>query len=87
MCTGMPLNDWVFMSSLRGFDFVFEHVDAQLLDERGIGWADNPIADIDDTAMGLRILKLHGYDVSSGDETVNVGSYRLATVYLTEIIK
>nr|H8ZM73.1 RecName: Full=Bifunctional cis-abienol synthase, chloroplastic; AltName: Full=Diterpene synthase TPS4; Short=AbdiTPS4; Flags: Precursor [Abies balsamea]AEL99953.1 diterpene synthase TPS4 [Abies balsamea] len=34
-------------------------------DERGIGWAkDSPIADIDDTAMGLRILRLHGYNVS-----------------------
>jgi ent-copalyl diphosphate synthase len=36
-------------------------------DERGIGWArENPIPDIDDTAMGLRILRLHGYNVSSG---------------------
>nr|AOG18229.1 copalyl pyrophosphate synthase-like protein [Taiwania cryptomerioides] len=35
-------------------------------DERGIGWArDNAIGDIDDTAMGLRILRLHGYNVSS----------------------
>ena len=36
-------------------------------DERGIGRArENPVADIDVTAMGLRILRLHGYDVSSG---------------------
>ena len=36
-------------------------------DERGIGWArENPVRDIDDTAMGLRILRLHGYNVSSG---------------------
>nr|AOG18228.1 copalyl pyrophosphate synthase-like protein [Taiwania cryptomerioides] len=35
-------------------------------DERGIGWArDNVVADIDDTTMGLRILRLHGYKVSS----------------------
>nr|QWV53998.1 copalyl diphosphate synthase-like 2 [Chamaecyparis formosensis] len=35
-------------------------------DERGIGWArDNAVGDIDDTAMGLRILRLHGYNVSS----------------------
>ncbi|KAH9317871.1 hypothetical protein KI387_019640, partial [Taxus chinensis] len=34
--------------------------------ERGIGWArDNAVGDIDDTAMGLRILRLHGYNVSS----------------------
>ena len=36
-------------------------------DERGIGWArENPVPDIDDTVMGLRILGLHGYNASSG---------------------
>ena len=37
-------------------------------DERGIGWArQNPVPDIDDTVMGLRLLRLHGYsNVSSG---------------------
>ena len=36
-------------------------------EERGIGWArENPVPDIDDTVMGLRILRLHGYNVSSG---------------------
>ncbi|GLJ48438.1 hypothetical protein SUGI_1022410 [Cryptomeria japonica] len=35
-------------------------------DDRGIGWArDNAVGDIDDTAMALRILRLHGYKVSS----------------------
>nr|WJJ50359.1 diterpene synthase 5 [Cephalotaxus harringtonia] len=35
-------------------------------DERGIGWArENTVGDIDDTAMGLRLLRLHGYNVSS----------------------
>jgi len=53
-------------------------------DERGIGRGrDSPIADIGVTAMGLRILRLHGYNVSSGNETINVGSYTLATVYST----
>nr|ACC54559.1 putative abietadiene synthase [Pinus densiflora] len=43
-------------------DYVYSH-----WDERGIGWArENPVPDIDDdTAMGLRILRLHGYNVSS----------------------
>eukprot|EP00253_Pinus_taeda_P006135 PITA_06135 len=34
--------------------------------ERGIGWArENQVADIDVTAMGLRMLRLHGYNLSS----------------------
>ncbi|GAB2281065.1 Gly-Xaa carboxypeptidase [Dionaea muscipula] len=34
--------------------------------ERGICWARNSeIQDIDDTAMGFRLLRLHGYDVSA----------------------
>uniref|UniRef100_F2XFB2-2 Isoform 2 of Bifunctional levopimaradiene synthase, chloroplastic n=1 Tax=Picea sitchensis TaxID=3332 RepID=F2XFB2-2 len=42
-------------------DYVYSH-----WDERGIGWArENLVPDIDDTAMGLRILRLHGYNVSS----------------------
>jgi len=36
-------------------------------DERGIGCGrENSLADIDVTATGLRILRLHGYNVSSG---------------------
>lgn len=35
--------------------------------ELGIGWARNsPVTDLDDTAMGFRILRLNGYDVCSG---------------------
>jgi len=42
-------------------DYVYSH-----WEERGIGRArENPVADIDVTAMGLRILRLHGYDISS----------------------
>lgn len=42
-------------------DYIYSH-----WDERGIGWArENPVPDIDDTVMGLRILRLHGYNVSS----------------------
>nr|CAD1829167.1 unnamed protein product [Ananas comosus var. bracteatus] len=34
--------------------------------EEGICWARNsPVHDVDDTAMGFRLLRLHGYDVSS----------------------
>ncbi|XP_059625876.1 (-)-kolavenyl diphosphate synthase TPS28, chloroplastic isoform X2 [Cornus florida] len=34
--------------------------------EEGICWAKNsPVQDIDDTAMGFRILRLHGYEVSA----------------------
>nr|3S9V_A Chain A, Abietadiene synthase, chloroplastic [Abies grandis]3S9V_B Chain B, Abietadiene synthase, chloroplastic [Abies grandis]3S9V_C Chain C, Abietadiene synthase, chloroplastic [Abies grandis]3S9V_D Chain D, Abietadiene synthase, chloroplastic [Abies grandis] len=45
----------------EALDYVYSH-----WDERGIGWArENPVPDIDDTAMGLRILRLHGYNVSS----------------------
>jgi hypothetical protein len=33
----------------------------------GIGWASNSIVqDVDDTAMGFRLLRLHGFDVSEG---------------------
>ncbi|KAJ7552053.1 hypothetical protein O6H91_06G039800 [Diphasiastrum complanatum] len=33
--------------------------------ETGIGWArENPVHDVDDTCMGFRLLRLHGYDVS-----------------------
>ncbi|XP_021897961.1 ent-copalyl diphosphate synthase, chloroplastic [Carica papaya] len=35
-------------------------------DENGICWARNtPVHDIDDTAMGFRLMRLHGYDVSA----------------------
>ena len=35
--------------------------------ENGICWAKNSeIKDIDDTAMGFRLLRLHGHNVSSG---------------------
>ncbi|MQM17237.1 hypothetical protein Taro_050205 [Colocasia esculenta] len=34
--------------------------------EDGIGWARNSrVQDVDDTSMGFRLLRLHGYDVSS----------------------
>ncbi|GLJ48427.1 hypothetical protein SUGI_1022160 [Cryptomeria japonica] len=34
--------------------------------DRGIGWArENAVGDIDDTVMGLRLLRLSGYNVSS----------------------
>ncbi|XP_057967946.1 ent-copalyl diphosphate synthase 1-like isoform X2 [Malania oleifera] len=34
--------------------------------ERGICWARNtPVHDIDDTAMGFKLLRLHGFDVSA----------------------
>ncbi|KAJ7559044.1 hypothetical protein O6H91_04G067100 [Diphasiastrum complanatum] len=34
--------------------------------ETGIGWGrENPVHDVDDTCMGFRLLRLHGYDVSS----------------------
>eukprot|EP01018_Ginkgo_biloba_P016482 Gb_04666 [translate_table: standard] len=46
----------------ESLDYVYRYWDA----ERGVGWARcNPIPDVDDTAMGLRILRLHGYNVSS----------------------
>ncbi|KAJ7553191.1 hypothetical protein O6H91_06G087400 [Diphasiastrum complanatum] len=33
--------------------------------ETGIGWTrENPVHDLDDTCMGFRLLRLHGYDVS-----------------------
>ena len=35
--------------------------------EKGICWARNSnVQDIDDTAMGFRLLRLHGYQVSAG---------------------
>lgn len=35
--------------------------------ENGICWAKNSeVHDIDDTAMGFRLLRLHGHDVSAG---------------------
>lgn len=33
--------------------------------EYGIGWASNsPVQDVDDTAMGFRLLRTHGFDVN-----------------------
>jgi len=35
--------------------------------ERGIGWGrQNPIADLETTALGFLLLRLHRYDVSPG---------------------
>lgn len=35
--------------------------------EKGICWARNSaVQDIDDTAMGFRLLRLHGHKVSAG---------------------
>eukprot|EP01018_Ginkgo_biloba_P027642 Gb_00720 [translate_table: standard] len=46
----------------EALDYVYRYWD----DERGIGWArENTLAEIDNTVMALRILRLHGYDVSS----------------------
>nr|M4HYP3.1 RecName: Full=Monofunctional isopimaradiene synthase, chloroplastic; Short=PcmIso1; Flags: Precursor [Pinus contorta]AFU73866.1 monofunctional isopimaradiene synthase [Pinus contorta] len=45
----------------EALDYIYSH-----WGERGIGWArENPVADIGVTAMGLRILRLNGYNVSS----------------------
>ncbi|KAH9317858.1 hypothetical protein KI387_019627 [Taxus chinensis] len=45
----------------ESLDYVYRY-----WDERGIGWArENIVGDIDDTAMGIRLLRLHGYNVSS----------------------
>eukprot|EP01018_Ginkgo_biloba_P040662 Gb_08093 [translate_table: standard] len=47
----------------ESLDYAYRHRDAK----RGMGWARcNPILDVDDTSMGLKILRLHGYNVSSG---------------------
>lgn len=36
--------------------------------DEGICWARNtPVQDVDDTAMGFRILRMHGHDVSPGN--------------------
>ena len=36
--------------------------------ENGISWARaSNIQDVDDTAMGFRLLRLHGYDVAPGN--------------------
>ncbi|KAK8614651.1 hypothetical protein V6N13_068448 [Hibiscus sabdariffa] len=56
-----------------GISRYFEHEIKQCLDyvyrhwtEEGICWARNTrVHDIDDTAMGFRLLRLHGYDVSA----------------------
>ncbi|KAH6796575.1 hypothetical protein C2S52_021129 [Perilla frutescens var. hirtella] len=38
---------------------------ARFWTNKGIGWARNTnVEDVDDTAMGFRLLRLHGYDVS-----------------------
>ncbi|KAK8635912.1 hypothetical protein V6N13_004625 [Hibiscus sabdariffa] len=43
-------------------DYIYRH-----WTEEGICWARNTrVQDIDDTAMGFRLLRLHGYDVSAG---------------------
>nr|AFU73872.1 putative monofunctional diterpene synthase [Pinus contorta] len=45
----------------NALDYVYSH-----WDERGIGWGrEDDLAVIDVTAMGLRILRLHGYNVSA----------------------
>nr|AQT03468.1 levopimaradiene synthase [Ginkgo biloba] len=50
----------------EALDYVYRY-----WDERGMGFArESPVADIGVTAMGLRLLRLHGYDVSS-DVLVN----------------
>lgn len=34
----------------------------------GIGWASNStVQDVDDTSMGFRLLRLHGFNVSEGE--------------------
>eukprot|EP01018_Ginkgo_biloba_P040752 Gb_31182 [translate_table: standard] len=44
----------------ESLDYAYRHRDAK----RGMGWVRcNPILDVDDTAMGLKILRLHGYNV------------------------
>ncbi|OAY75316.1 Ent-copalyl diphosphate synthase 1, chloroplastic, partial [Ananas comosus] len=56
-----------------GISRYFEHEIKSCLDyvsrywtEEGICWARNSaVHDVDDTAMGFRLLRLHGYDVSS----------------------
>jgi len=45
----------------------------------GIGWTGNLIVqDIDDTAMGFRLLRLHGFDVSEG-------TYRIIRSLITRL--
>nr|AFE61356.1 copalyl diphosphate synthase [Taiwania cryptomerioides] len=45
----------------EALDYVYSY-----WEERGIGWArENAVGDIDDTVMGLRLLRLNGYNVSS----------------------
>eukprot|EP01018_Ginkgo_biloba_P005364 Gb_14808 [translate_table: standard] len=51
-----------------GIDRYFKKEIKESLDYvyRGVEWARcNPIPDVDDTAMGLRIWRLHGYNISS----------------------
>lgn len=39
--------------------------------DSGICWARNSeVQDIDDTAMGFRLLRLHGYQISAGNESI-----------------
>ncbi|OAY71424.1 Ent-copalyl diphosphate synthase 1, chloroplastic [Ananas comosus] len=65
---------WVVDRLARlGISRYFEHEIKSCVDyasrywtEEGICWARNsPVHDVDDTAMGFRLLRLHGYDVSS----------------------
>ena len=47
--------------------------------EKGICWARNSsVHDIDDTAMGFRLLRLYGYKVSAG-------TYNFLVYYVTYI--
>eukprot|EP01018_Ginkgo_biloba_P026623 Gb_41622 [translate_table: standard] len=62
-CLGI---DHYFKKEIKeSLDYIYRYWDA----ERGMGWARcNPIPDVNDTTMGLRILRLHGYNVSSGEK-------------------
>ncbi|KAJ7553180.1 hypothetical protein O6H91_06G087100 [Diphasiastrum complanatum] len=53
--------DRFFQKEIReALDYVYKY-----WTEAGIGWAsESPVHDLDDTCMGFRLLRLHGYDVS-----------------------